>query len=151
MTAVSSTAKIDLVRGLGADRTIDYTREAFTDRHERYDVIIDIGGATSLSALRQTLTADGTLVIVGSENGGRWFGGVDRQLRATLLSPFVGQKLGTFINRENHEDITTLSSLIERGDIHPMIDRTYPLSETQTRSDTWKRAVPAARSSSPSD
>lgn len=130
VTGVSSTSKIDLVRGLGADHTIDYTRENLADRHERYDVIIDIGGATSLSALRQILTADGTLVIVGSESGGRWFGGIDRQLRATLLSPFLRQKLGTFINRENHEDIATLGSLIQQGDLHPVIDRTFPLSET---------------------
>jgi NADPH:quinone reductase-like Zn-dependent oxidoreductase len=92
-------------------------------------VILDIGGNSSLSRLRRALTPKGTLVIAGGETGGRWLGGTDRQLRALLLSPFVGQKLGTFISRENHEDMLVLKELIEAGKITPLIDRTYPLSE----------------------
>ena len=105
VTGVCSTAKVDLVRSLGADHVIDYTREDFADGGQRYDVILDIGGNRPLSQLRRALTPQGTLVIVGGETGGRWLGGIDRQLRALLLSPFVGQKLGTFISSENNEDL----------------------------------------------
>jgi NADPH:quinone reductase-like Zn-dependent oxidoreductase len=75
------------------------------------------------------LAPKGTLVIVGGEAGGRWFGGDDRQLRALLLSRFVGQKLTTFISKENHQDMLILKELIEAGKVTPVIDRTYPLSE----------------------
>ena len=99
VTGVCSTAKVDLVRSIGADHVIDYTREDFAEGKQRYDVILDIGGNSSLSRLRRALTPKGTLVIVGGETGGRWLGGFDRQLRARLLSPFVGQTLTTFISR----------------------------------------------------
>ena len=127
VTGVCSSRKVGLVRSLGADDVIDYTCEDFAAGTERYDVIIDIGGNSSLARLRQTLTADGRLVIVGSEGGGRWLGGIDRQLRASLMSPFVGQTLGTFINRENYHDMLLLKQLIEAGDVTPAIDRNFPL------------------------
>ena len=92
-------------------------------------MILDIGGNASLSRLRRALTPKGTLVIAGGETDGRWLGGTDRQLRALMLSPFVGQKLGTFISRENHEDMIVLKELIEAGKVTPVIDRAYPLSE----------------------
>ena len=82
-----------------------------------------------MSRLRRALTPKGTLVIVGGETGGRWLGGIDRQLRALLLSRFVGQKLTTFVSSENHEDMIVLKELIEAGKVTPVIDRTYPLSE----------------------
>jgi NADPH:quinone reductase-like Zn-dependent oxidoreductase len=129
VTGVCSTTKVDLVRSLGADRVIDYTREDFADGERRYDVILDVGGNASLSRLRRALTPKGTLVITGGETDGRWLGGTDRQLRALVLSPFVGQKLGTFISRENHEDMIVLKTLIEAGKVTPVIDRAYPLSE----------------------
>ena len=129
VTGVCSTTKVDLVRTLGADRVIDYAREDFADGTQRYDVILDIGGNSSLSRLRRALTPRGTLVIVGGEGGGRWLGGLDRQLRALLLSPFVGQKLGMFVNSENSADMLVLKELIEAGKVTPAIDRTYPLSE----------------------
>jgi NADPH:quinone reductase-like Zn-dependent oxidoreductase len=129
VTGVCSTTKMDLVRSLGADRVIDYTREDFADGERRYDVILDVGGNASLSRLRRALTPKGTLVITGGETDGRWIGGTDRQLRALVLSPFVGQKLGTFISRENHEDMIVLKTLIEAGKLTPVIDRAYPLSE----------------------
>jgi NADPH:quinone reductase-like Zn-dependent oxidoreductase len=82
-----------------------------------------------LARLRRALASLGTLVIVGGEGGGRWLGGTDRQIRALVLSPFVSQKLGTFVNKENHEDMLVLKELIESGKVTPVIDRTYPLSQ----------------------
>jgi NADPH:quinone reductase-like Zn-dependent oxidoreductase len=129
VTGVCSTAKADLVRSVGADHVIDYTREDFADGKQRYDMILDIGGNPSLSRLRRALAPTGTLVIAGGETGGRWLAGNDRQLRALLLSRFVGQKLTTFISTQNHKDLIVLTELIEAGKITPVIDRTYPLSE----------------------
>lgn len=129
VTGVCSTTKVDLVRSIGADDVIDYTRDDFAEQGPRYDLILDIAGNRSLSHLRRALAPKGTLVIVGGEGGGRWFGGIDRQLRATMLSPFVGQKLGTFISKESSEDLVVLKELIEAGTLSPVVDRTYPLSE----------------------
>ncbi|HYQ85531.1 MAG TPA: NAD(P)-dependent alcohol dehydrogenase [Rubrobacter sp.] len=129
VTGVCSTAKVEMVRSIGADHVIDYKREDFAEGDQRYDVILDIGGNSSLSRLRRALTPPGTLVIVGGEGGGKWLGGTDRQIRAMMLSPFVGQKLGTFVNKENHEDMLVLKELIESGEVTPIIDRTYPLAE----------------------
>ncbi|MDQ3783890.1 MAG: zinc-binding dehydrogenase [Actinomycetota bacterium] len=82
-----------------------------------------------MSRLRRTLTPKGTLVIVGGETDGRWLGGTDRQLRAIVVSRYVGQKLGTFISSENSEDLIVLAEPIESGKVAPVIDRMYPLSE----------------------
>ena len=129
VTGVCSTQKVEMVRSIGADHVIDYTREDFAEGDQRYDLILDIGGNSSLTRLRRALVSRGTLVITGGEGGGRWLGGTDRQLRAMMLSPFVGQKLGTFVNKENHEDMIVLGELIESGKLTPVIDRTYPLAE----------------------
>jgi NADPH:quinone reductase-like Zn-dependent oxidoreductase len=129
VTGVSSTSKTDLVRSIGADHVIDYTREDFADGRNRYDVILDIAGNRSLSHLRRALAPEGTLVIVGGEGGGRWLGGNDRQLRAQVLSPFVRQKLGTFISKERKEDLEELRELLEAGKVIPVLDRTFALSE----------------------
>jgi len=129
VTGACSTAKVDVVGSIGADHVIDYTRSDVTDGGQRFDVIIDTGGNTSLSRLRRALTPRGTLVIVGGETGGRWLGGTDRQLRALMISPFVGQKLGSFIGSVNKKDLMSLTELIESGQVTPVIDRTYPLSE----------------------
>ena len=129
VTGVCSTEKVEMVLSIGADRVIDYTREDFAKGEQRYDLILDIGGNSSLARLRHALTLKGTLVIAGGEGGGRWLGGTDRQLRALALSPFVGQKLGTFVAKENYEDLIVLGELIESGKATPVIDRTYPLSE----------------------
>jgi NADPH:quinone reductase-like Zn-dependent oxidoreductase len=129
VTGVCSTTKVDMVRSIGADHVIDYTREDFAEGDQRYDLILDIGGNSSLSRLRRALTPKGVLVITGGEGGGRWLGGTDRQLRALMLSPFVDQKLGTFVSKENHEDMIVLKELIEAGKVTPVINRTYPLSE----------------------
>ena len=129
VTGVCSTQKVEMVRSIGADHVIDYTQEDFAEGDQRYDVILDIGGNSTLARLRRALASRGTLLIVGGEGGGRWLGGTDRQLRAMMLSPFVSQKLGTFVNKEKHEDLIVLGELIESGKITPVIDRTYPLAE----------------------
>jgi NADPH:quinone reductase-like Zn-dependent oxidoreductase len=129
VTGVCSTRKVDMVRALGADAVIDYTRADFADGGARYDVILDIGGNTRLSRLRRALTPRGRLIIIGGETGGRLLGGTSRQIRARLLSPFIGQKLGTFIASENAADLVALRELIEAGKLTPAIDRIYPLAE----------------------
>ena len=129
VTGVCSTAKVDLVETLGADHVIDYTRVDFAEGEQRYDLIIDTGGHSSLSHLRRALTPNGTVVIVGAETNGRWFGGFDRSIRAMLLSRFVSQKLVAFVNSENAEDLVAIKELIEAGKVTPVIDRSYPLSE----------------------
>jgi NADPH:quinone reductase-like Zn-dependent oxidoreductase len=132
VTGVCSTAKVDAVRALGADHVVDYTHEDVADGGDRYDMVIDTGGNYRLSHLRRVLTPRGRLVIVGGETEGRWLGGTDRQVRAQLLSPFVSQKLGTFVASENAKDLLTLRELIESGKVAPAIDRTYPLVEAVT-------------------
>jgi NADPH:quinone reductase-like Zn-dependent oxidoreductase len=129
VTGVCSTTKVDLVRSLGADHVIDYTREDFAEKKHHYDVILDTGGHSSLSRLRRALTPKGTLVIVGAETDGKWFGGFDRSIRAMLLSRFVGQELIAFVNSENAEDLIAIKELIETGPVTPTVDRTFSLSE----------------------
>jgi NADPH:quinone reductase-like Zn-dependent oxidoreductase len=128
VTGVCSASKAELVRSIGADHVIDYTREDFVDGRNRYDVILDIAGNRSLSELRRALTPRGTLVIVGGEDAGKWLG-IRRQLRAAALSPFVRQKLGFFISKERPEDLEELRKLLEAGAIRPVVDKTFPLEE----------------------
>jgi len=128
VTGVCSTEKVDLVRSLGAERVVDYTREDFTAGGQRYDLIIDIAGNTPLSRLRRVLTATGTLVIVGAEDAGK-LTGMGRQLRALLVSPFVGQRLTSLVSKEQSGALDRLTQLIETGAVVPSIDRVYPLAE----------------------
>lgn len=127
VTGVCSTGKLDLVRALGADHVVDYTREDFADGAHHYDLVVDIGGNTPLSRLRRALTRTGTLVIVGGEEGGRWTGGFGRSLRAPLLSSFVSQRLTMLASKERASDLERLTQLIESGKVTPSLDRTYPL------------------------
>jgi NADPH:quinone reductase-like Zn-dependent oxidoreductase len=129
VTGVASTSKLDLVHTLGADQVIDYTRTDFTLGTERYDVIIDTGGQRRLSDLRRALTRTGMLVIVGGETDGRWLGGVDRLLRAPLMSMFVSQKLGTLASKENGADLGVLTEMFESNEIVAPVDRTFSLAE----------------------
>jgi NADPH:quinone reductase-like Zn-dependent oxidoreductase len=129
VTAVASTAKLDLVREIGADHVIDYSKEDFAGGEQRYDVILDIGGSSPLSRLRRALTAKGTLVIVGGMSDGHWFGGIDRQLRARLLSPFVRQTMRTFVASENAADLAVLADMLDAGTVAPVVDRSYPLAQ----------------------
>lgn len=129
VTGVSSTAKVDVVRSLGADDVIDYTREEITDAGVRYDAIVDTAGGRPLTVLRAALARRGTLVIVGAEGGDRWIGGTHRQIFAGLINPFADQTLTSFVADENHEDLIVLKGMIEAGQITPLIDRTWPLAE----------------------
>lgn len=129
VTGVSSTAKVDLVRSIGADRVIDYTMDDYLDGAPRYDLIVDIGGNNSLSRLRRALTPKGTLVIVGGEEGGDVTGGFGRQIRALVLSPFVGQRLTMLASKERYTDLEALRPFLEDGQVTPVIDQTHPLDE----------------------
>jgi NADPH:quinone reductase-like Zn-dependent oxidoreductase len=130
VTGVCSTTKLDLVRSIGADEVIDYTREDFADGARHWDLIVDTAGRRSLSQLRRALAPRGTLVIVGGEGGGRWLGGFDRQiLRAPAVSTFSRQRLRPLVSKERSEDLLVLKELIEAGKVTPVIDRTYPLRE----------------------
>ncbi|AHH95573.1 NAD(P)-dependent alcohol dehydrogenase [Kutzneria albida] len=126
VTGVCSTGKVDLVRSIGADEVVDYTREDFTGR---YDLVLDTAGNRPLPRLRRALTPKGTLVIVGGEGGGRLFGGVDRVLRAALLNPFVGQRLLGLVAAERAADLQSLRRLVESGAVTPVLDRTFPLGQ----------------------
>jgi NADPH:quinone reductase-like Zn-dependent oxidoreductase len=129
VTGVASTTQLELVRSIGADEVIDYTRQDVTDGARQFDLILDCAGRRSLSQLRRALTPEGTLVIVGGEGGGRWMGGFLRNLRAPVLSRFVGQRLRMLASKERPEDLQTLRELLEAGKVTPVIDRTFPLRE----------------------
>jgi NADPH:quinone reductase-like Zn-dependent oxidoreductase len=128
VTGVCGTAKTELVRSIGADHVIDYTKEDFADDSVRYDTILDIAGNRPLSELRRALTPRGTLVIVGAEDAGNWLG-IRRQLCAAALSPFVRQKLGFFISKERSQNLEELRRLLETGALTPVVDKTFPLDE----------------------
>jgi NADPH:quinone reductase-like Zn-dependent oxidoreductase len=129
VTGVASTAKLDLVRSLGADHVVDYTREDFADGTNRYDLILDIGGNSTIPRLRRALTRRGTLVIVGGENGGSVTGGLGRQLRAVVLSPLLRQRLTMLASKERGSDLEPLTDLIEEERVAPALERTYPLEQ----------------------
>jgi NADPH:quinone reductase-like Zn-dependent oxidoreductase len=129
VTGVCSTAKLDLVRSLGADHVVDYTSEDFADGAHRYDLILDIAGNPGLSRLRRALTPSGTAVMVGGEEGGNFSGGMNRQLRAVAISPFIGQRITMFIAKQRSSDLEQLAELMEAGKVSPSIDRTYALDE----------------------
>lgn len=129
VTGVASTGKVDLVRSLGADHVIDYTGEDYLDGTKTYDLILDIGGNSRLSRLRRALSPKGTLVIVGGEEGGALTGGFGRQIRALVVSMFVGQRLTMLAAKERYTDLEALTPLIESGQVTPVIDRTYTLAE----------------------
>jgi NADPH:quinone reductase-like Zn-dependent oxidoreductase len=129
VTGVCSTRNVEMVRSIGADHVIDYSQEDISSGGQRYDVILDTAGNRSLAALRGALSPTGTLVIVGG-SGGPWTMGVGRSLRAVLTSPFVSQTLRMFLSSTNRNDLATLRGLVESGQVSPVIDGTYPLSET---------------------
>ncbi len=129
VTGVCSTTKLDLVRALGADHAIDYTKEDFSASDRRYDLILDTGGSRSLSDLRRVLRPRGTLVLIGGEEGNRVLGGTTKWIQALLLSPFVRQRLRPLSTTPNKKDLLLIKELVEGGKITPVIDRTFALSE----------------------
>jgi NADPH:quinone reductase-like Zn-dependent oxidoreductase len=130
VTGVCNSAQVDFVRSLGAGHVIDYSKTDVTLGDQHYDVILDTGGSRRLSDLRRIMTSHGTLVIVGSETGGRWLGGFERSLKAVVLSPVVGQHLRMLASSENGADLQVLRELIESRHVTPLTDRTYPLDQT---------------------
>ena len=126
VTAVTRTESVDLVRSLGADEVIDYRREDFTRRGQRYDVLFDIGGNRSFADCRRVLTDHGTLVAVGAP-AGRWLAPATRLLQAAVLSPFVRQRLVPLVSRNDAASLALLKQLAEAGEVRPVIDRQYPL------------------------
>ena len=127
VTGVASTSKLDMVKGIGADYVIDYTRQSIDDGSTRYDLIIDIGGRNKLSLLRRALAPAGTLVIVGGEDGDRFTGGIGRQLRAMLISPLVRQRLTSFISKESVDYLTPLTEHLASGAVAPTIGQRFSL------------------------
>lgn len=129
VTAVCSAGKADLVRELGADHVVDYATTALEATGTRYDAIVDVGGLRPVRHLRRALTARGRLVIAGGEGKGRITGGVGRQLRAFLLSPFVSQQLSGFLASEKADDLEALARYVEAGELRPAIDSVRTLDE----------------------
>jgi NADPH:quinone reductase-like Zn-dependent oxidoreductase len=131
VTGVCSGRNADMVRSLGADHVIDYTKEDFTKGYERYDVILDNVGTQPLSGFRRVLKPNGICVMIGGggPNDGRWVGPMARPIKAKLMSPFISQKMGMMLAQGNKDDLNVLADLMQSGKVTPVIDRMYPLSQ----------------------
>lgn len=132
VTGVCSGRSADLVRSLGADHVIDYTKDDFTKGTQRYDLILDCVGTQPLLGFKKVLKPHGICVLIGGggPDEGRWIGPVARPLKAVILSPFISQRMSMMLAEMNHKDLTTLADLMQAGKVTPVIDRTYKLSET---------------------
>ncbi|MFL6249422.1 MAG: NAD(P)-dependent alcohol dehydrogenase [Actinomycetes bacterium] len=130
VTGVCSTRNLDMVRSIGADHVIDYTREDVTRSGQRYDLLFQLAGTRSPWDCRRALTHRGTLIPSSGESDGRWIGPLDRLVKAMVLFPFVSQRLALFEAKQSGDDLRLLQQLIEAGKMAPVIDRTYQLSET---------------------
>ena len=133
VTGVDAAAKLDMLRSIGADRVVDYSKEDFTRRGERYDVILDIAGNHPWPDIRRVITPEGTYVLIGHDQygaaGHRWFGSLGRFAKLMLMSPFVSQ-LHPFRGAKDPGDrLVVLTELIEAGKITPVVDRTFPLAQ----------------------
>jgi NADPH:quinone reductase-like Zn-dependent oxidoreductase len=128
VTGVASTTKQDLVTALGADHALDYSQQDFADGSRRYDLVLDIGGTPSLTRLRRALAPRGTVVFVGGERAGNLIG-MGRQLRGTLLSLFLRQRLVLLAAKERASDFERLTDLIESGKVTPSLETSYPLEQ----------------------
>ena len=131
VTGVCSTKNVDLVRSLGADHVIDYTKEDFAKGEQRYDVILDNVPNHSLSECRRILNPNGKYVMIGGggPNDSRWIGPFGRVINTMILSPFVSQKMGMMMADPSQKDLAVLADMIQSGKVKPVIDRTYKLSE----------------------
>ena len=128
VTGVCSTRNLEMVRSIGADYVIDYTQEDYTEKEQRYDLIIDMVGNHSLSSNRQVLNPEGIFVIIGGAKG-NWLAPLMNPIKALMYSPFVGQEFVMLLAKMRKEDLSTLSDLMQTGKVTPVIDRRYPLSE----------------------
>ena len=129
VTGVCSTRNVDMVRSLGADHVVDYTREDFTGRPSRYDLIFQLAGTHSPLDCRRVLSSQGTLLLSSGESNRRLIGPIGRVVKARLLAPFVSQSMASFTVKPNGEDLRFLAERIEAGDLTPVIDRSYPLAD----------------------
>jgi NADPH:quinone reductase-like Zn-dependent oxidoreductase len=129
VTGVCSTSNLDLVRTIGADHVVDYTREDYTRSGRRYDLIFQLGGTRSPGSLRRVLTPKGTLVLSSGDSPGRVIGPIGRIIKALILSPFVSQKMTALVAKASIDDLQILKTMIESGSVTPVIDRTYSLSD----------------------
>jgi NADPH:quinone reductase-like Zn-dependent oxidoreductase len=131
VTGVCSGRNVDLVRSLGADHVIDYTKEDFMKGEQRYDVILDNVGTQPLSGFRRVLTPNGNYVMIGGggPNDGKWVGPMARPLKAMFMSPFISQKMGFFMAKQDKSDLNILADLMQSGKVTPVIDRTYPFNQ----------------------
>ena len=131
MTGVCSTRNIDLVRSLGADHVIDYTKEDFAKSDQHYDVILDNVPNHSLSEIRRVLNPNGNYVLIGGggPNDNQWIGPFGRVIHTLVLSPFINQKMGMMMADANQKDLTILADMMQTGKLKPVIDRTYKLDQ----------------------
>ncbi len=129
VTGVCSTRNVDMVRSIGADQVIDYTREDFTRGEQRYDLMLDNVGNRSLSECRRVLNPKGVYLASFGAPDRRWLGHMTESLKAVVLSPFVSQKMVPLTVKRNKEVLLVLKELLEAGKLTPVIDRTYPLSD----------------------
>jgi NADPH:quinone reductase-like Zn-dependent oxidoreductase len=129
VTAVTSTRHVEMVRVLGADEVIDYTRDDFTKRRGAFDLVVDIAGSHTLAATRHVLKKDGTFLVVGGPKG-RVIRPLDRMVGAMIMRRFVSQRMLGFIAEVTRDDLLALKDLAEAGKLIPVIDRTYPLAQT---------------------
>jgi NADPH:quinone reductase-like Zn-dependent oxidoreductase len=130
VTAVCSTRNVDQAGSLGADEVIDYTKDDFTRSRQRYDLILDIAGSHSLSARMRVLEPNGTLVSVGSAKLGGTLSIMAGLLESAVRSRLGSRKMPFFLAKNSKQDLIVLKELIEAGKVRPLIDRTYPLTET---------------------
>lgn len=133
VTAVCSSANLELVRSLGADQAIDYTSQDCSDPTvvgPAFDLIVQLGGGQAAAELRRVLAPNGTLLLLSGESTGRWFGPIGRLLRALIVSPFIGQKLAMFTVVPKHDDLELLARLVEQGVVRVTIERRYSFADT---------------------
>jgi NADPH:quinone reductase-like Zn-dependent oxidoreductase len=129
VTGVCSTRNLDLVRSLGADQVIDYTRQDFTRGDRRYDLLLDVAGSRSWSACRRVLNRPATLVMVGAPKGSRLLGPLGHIVKVGLASLAASQRVRFFISKADHNDLVVLQELLEAGTVTPVVERSYPLHE----------------------